>query len=101
MASVNPSLRHQVIRIYKGMSNGDPHVYVTSLESTEQLTMTELLYMGREYPQGYEYFRNRLHRAFSTQRDLTDEGQIKKGIERAEFVKKGDFPTKYQSSIDN
>jgi hypothetical protein len=52
--------------------------------------VTELLYMGREYPEGYEYFRNRLHRAFSTQRHLTDEAQIKKGIERAEFVKKGE-----------
>jgi hypothetical protein len=47
--------------------------------------------MGRDYPQGHEYFRSRLHRAFSTQRHLTDETQIKKGIERAEFVKKGEW----------
>lgn len=51
--------------------------------------MLELLYMGRDYPQGYEYFRNRLHRAFFSQRNLTDEEAIKKGIQRAEFVKKG------------
>lgn len=49
----------------------------------------ELLYLGRQYPLGYEYFRNRLHRAFSGQAHLTDEEQIRKGIGRAEFVKKG------------
>lgn len=45
--------------------------------------------MGREYPQGYEYFRTRLHKAFASQRDLRDEEHIRKGIQRAEFVKKG------------
>lgn len=59
------SLRHQVIRIYK-----------------------ELLYLGREYPLGYEYFRPRLHKAFSSKANLTNETEIKKGIESAEYVKK-------------
>ncbi|OAL54960.1 hypothetical protein IQ07DRAFT_559427 [Pyrenochaeta sp. DS3sAY3a] len=68
MASPSITLRHQVIRIYK-----------------------DLLFMGREYPQGYEYFRTRLHKAFASQKDLTDEEEIKKGILRAEFVKKGKF----------
>jgi hypothetical protein len=45
--------------------------------------------MGREYPQGYDYFRTRLHKAFASQRHLTDEAKIKQGIERAEYVKKG------------
>lgn len=67
MASPKPNLRRQVIRIYK-----------------------ELLYLGREYPLGYDYFRPRLHKAFASQVDLKDEKQIKKGIERAEFVKKGE-----------
>ncbi|EUC49734.1 hypothetical protein COCMIDRAFT_83914 [Bipolaris oryzae ATCC 44560] len=66
MTAPNPGLRHQVIRIYK-----------------------DLLYMGREYPQGYDYFRTRLHKAFASQRHLTDEAKIKQGIERAEYVKKG------------
>ncbi|KAH9880106.1 hypothetical protein J1614_002132 [Plenodomus biglobosus] len=66
MTSVNPSLRHQVIRIYK-----------------------ELLYLGRDYPQGYDYFRNRLHKAFASQQHITDEAKITDGIKRAEFVKKG------------
>lgn len=59
------SLRHQVIRIYK-----------------------ELLYLGREYPLGYDYFRPRLHKAFSSKANLTSETEIKKGIESAEYVKK-------------
>lgn len=45
--------------------------------------------MGRDYPLGYDYYRTRLHRAFASQRYLKDEEQIKKGIRRAEFVKKG------------
>ncbi|KAF2743666.1 LYR motif-containing protein 5A [Sporormia fimetaria CBS 119925] len=65
MASTSPILRHQVIRIYK-----------------------ELLYMGRDYPQGYNYFRDRLHRAFSSKANVKDPEEIKKLIDRAEFVKK-------------
>ncbi|KAJ6014464.1 hypothetical protein N7540_009055 [Penicillium herquei] len=62
---VSSELRRQVINIYK-----------------------ELLWLGREYPQGYKYFRDRLHRAFASQVHLQDEEQIRKGIARAEFVKK-------------
>jgi hypothetical protein len=51
--------------------------------------LTELLFLGREYPLGYDYYRTRLRKAFASQQHLTDEEQIKKGIERAEFVKKG------------
>ncbi|KAF2685539.1 LYR motif-containing protein 5A [Lentithecium fluviatile CBS 122367] len=65
MVFTNPALRHQVIQIYK-----------------------QLLFMGREYPLGYDYYRTRLHKAFASQQHLTDEEQIKKGIARAEFVKK-------------
>ncbi|KAA8644563.1 uncharacterized protein ATNIH1004_008768 [Aspergillus tanneri] len=50
--------------------------------------MSELLFLGRNYPLGYDYFRKRLHRAFSQQAQLSDEEQIRKGIARAEFVKK-------------
>ncbi|KAK8217909.1 hypothetical protein IWZ01DRAFT_413090, partial [Phyllosticta capitalensis] len=63
-----PSLRHQVIRIYK-----------------------ELLHLGRAYPLGYAFFRSRLHRAFMSQAGLRDEEAIVKGIRRAEFVKRGMF----------
>jgi hypothetical protein len=49
----------------------------------------ELLYMGREYPLGYDYFRPRLHKAFSAKAHIQDEGEIRKGIEQAEYVTKG------------
>ncbi|KAJ5086735.1 hypothetical protein NUU61_008042 [Penicillium alfredii] len=62
---VNPELRRQVVQVYK-----------------------ELLFLGREYPLGYQYFRDRLHRAFAKQAHLRDDEQIRKGIARAEFVKK-------------
>ncbi len=51
----------------------------------------ELLHLGKEYPLGFDYFRPRLHKAFISQASVTDEAEIKKGIERAEFVKKGTF----------
>ena len=50
----------------------------------------ELLYLGREYPLGYDYFRPRLHKAFASQASLRDEQKIKEAIERAEYVKKGE-----------
>ncbi|KAF2717399.1 complex 1 protein [Polychaeton citri CBS 116435] len=68
MATAQSALRHEVIRIYK-----------------------ELLYLGREYPLGYDYFRPRLHKAFSAKSHLQDEEQIRKSIETAEYVKKGTF----------
>ncbi|CAG7916089.1 unnamed protein product [Penicillium olsonii] len=61
-----------------------------NLSTSSLLTICckELLFLGREYPLGYQYFRDRLHRAFSSQTQITDEDQIRKGIARAEFVKK-------------
>ncbi|KAK3935882.1 putative NADH-ubiquinone oxidoreductase complex 1/LYR family protein [Diplogelasinospora grovesii] len=62
----NLELKRQVIAIYK-----------------------ELLYLGREYPLGFNnYFRPRLHKAFMANAHLQDEEQIRKGIARAEFVRK-------------
>ncbi|OBR04023.1 Complex 1 protein [Colletotrichum higginsianum IMI 349063] len=60
MTAVNTELRRQVIAIYK----------------------------GREYPLGYDYFRPRLHGAFRANAALRDEDAIRRGIERAEYVKK-------------
>ncbi|RVX74649.1 hypothetical protein B0A52_01776 [Exophiala mesophila] len=62
---MNVELRRQVINVYK-----------------------ELLEMGKHYPLGYEYYRNRLHKAFMSQANLRDEEKIREGIKRAEFVKK-------------
>lgn len=49
----------------------------------------ELLYLGRDYPQGYDFFRPRLHKAFMGNAGLRDEQKIKEGIARADFVRKG------------
>ncbi|KAJ9138313.1 hypothetical protein NKR19_g7878 [Coniochaeta hoffmannii] len=65
MPPVNPALRREVISIYK-----------------------ELLNLGKDYPQGFDYFRPRLHRAFMANAHLTDEDAIRKGIARADFVRK-------------
>ncbi|KAG6356298.1 hypothetical protein INS49_015685 [Diaporthe citri] len=64
-APINPELRKQVIAIYK-----------------------QLLYLGRDYPSGYQFFRPRLHRAFMANAGLRDEEKIKDGIKRADFVRK-------------
>lgn len=44
--------------------------------------------MGKSYPLGYDYFRPRLHKAFMSQAHIRDEDEIRKGIERAQYVKK-------------
>jgi hypothetical protein len=79
----NPELRRQVINIYKGTFS-----FPDFVAARQMLTPVELLNLGRNYPQGYEYFRNRLHKAFASQAHLNDDEQIRKGIARAEFVKK-------------
>ena len=58
------------------------------------LSLTELLNLGKAYPLGYGYFQPRLHKAFMSNASLTDEAEIRKGIQRAEFVKKGTLPRK-------
>jgi hypothetical protein len=50
---------------------------------------TELLHLGREYPLGFGYFRPRLHKAFITKAHIRDEDEIREGIKRAEFIRKG------------
>lgn len=46
----------------------------------------KLLYLGREYPKGTVYFRERLKSAFLKNRDVTDPEKIRKLIDRGEFV---------------
>lgn len=64
-------------------------------QSDEPNHTAELLYLGREYPLGYDYFRPRLKKAFSAKANLSNEDEIKKGIEQGEYVKKGSssFPS--------
>jgi hypothetical protein len=55
--------------------------------------------IGRHYPLGYTYFRERLHKAFASQAHLTDEAKIEEGIKRADFVKKGESLERLYISI--
>ena len=77
-------LRQQVVGIYKGELRP---INDRARKLSDHLS--ELLFLGREYPLGYSYFRNRLHDAFWGQRKLEDENDIKQGIQRAEYMKKG------------
>ncbi|KAI2621025.1 complex 1 protein [Hypomontagnella submonticulosa] len=63
MPAPNPELRRQVIAVYK-----------------------ELLNLGRDYPQGFSYFRPRLHRAFMGNAHLRDEEAIRGAIARADWA---------------
>lgn len=45
-----------------------------------------LLYLGREYPQGAAYFRGRLKSAFMKNKDVTDPEKIKQLVAKGEFV---------------
>ncbi|MCJ1442769.1 MAG: hypothetical protein MMC23_003266 [Stictis urceolatum] len=120
----NPALRREVIGIYKGM-NSAPYNALTGQASAPPPTLStaegplclsprrinsillllhalisaELLNLGRDYPLGYPYFRSRLHRAFAGQAGLRNEDAIRKGIQRAEFVKKGASKLQPSASI--
>jgi len=86
MAAPSP-LRHEVIRLYKG-ATASPNPSRWQQTATDIKTI-ELLYLGREYPLGYDYFRPRLKKAFSAKAALSNEDDIKKGIAQGEYVKKG------------
>lgn len=47
-----------------------------------------LLYLGRDYPEGYDFFRKRLKKAFMKNADVTDPQQIELLIKRGEYVVK-------------
>lgn len=44
--------------------------------------------MGRDYPQGYEFFRSRLKKAFQRNSGINDPIQIQALVKRGEFVVK-------------
>ncbi|XP_054264018.1 electron transfer flavoprotein regulatory factor 1 [Macrosteles quadrilineatus] len=45
-----------------------------------------LLYLGKDYPLGYDFFRTRLKRAFMKNRDEKDPEKIMKMIHHGEYV---------------
>ena len=69
MPPPNPALRQQVLAVYR-----------------------ELLNLSKDWPEtagGPTKFRSRLHGAFASKTALHDETEIRAGIERAQFVRKG------------
>ncbi|XP_059843690.1 LYR motif-containing protein 5A [Hypanus sabinus] len=62
MNMANP-LRSEVIKLYKN-----------------------LLYLGKEYPKGADYFRDHLKKTFMKNKDVTDPEKIKELIARGQFV---------------
>ncbi|XP_066145881.1 electron transfer flavoprotein regulatory factor 1 isoform X2 [Euwallacea fornicatus] len=47
-----------------------------------------LLHLGKHWPAGFNYFRQRLHMAFFKNREETDPTKIEEMIRRGEFVAK-------------
>ncbi|KAF8539556.1 LYR family protein [Trichophaea hybrida] len=60
----------------------------TPLQTQVKKIYKDLLYLGRDYPLGYQYFKPRLHKAFMSKSHLRDEDQIRDSLKQAEFVKK-------------
>uniref|UniRef100_A0A3P8QWM4 LYR motif containing 5b n=1 Tax=Astatotilapia calliptera TaxID=8154 RepID=A0A3P8QWM4_ASTCA len=54
--------------------------------SGNRISELTLLYLGREYPKGGDYFRDRLRAAFARNKAVEDPEQIKALIARGEYV---------------
>ena len=48
----------------------------------------QLLYLGREYPLGADYFNKKLKAEFMKNKDVTDPKEIKKLIARGKYISK-------------
>lgn len=83
--SISPILKSQVRSIYKGPSPL-PH---SPFPQPRTNPPAALLYLGRNYPLGYPYFRSKLRAAFLAQRGLIGEEDVRLALGRAEFVRKG------------
>lgn len=92
------SLRGEVIKLYKNVSvlnatstflnqKMNPLSLCTQLKARYSF-LSKLLYLGREYPKGADYFRSRLKAAFLKNKDETDPEKIKQLIAQGEFVMK-------------
>lgn len=51
-------------------------------------SLLQLLFLGREWPQGYDLFRKRLHKVFTKNSEETDPKKIQTMIKHGEFVVK-------------
>nr|XP_004210695.1 electron transfer flavoprotein regulatory factor 1 [Hydra vulgaris] len=46
----------------------------------------QLLYYGKDYPLGFDYFKPKLKNAFIKNKHVTDQVELEKLIQRAEYV---------------
>lgn len=85
----NP-LRAEVLTLYKNVSvrallQPQPRALRPSAQNLSSLSF-KLLYLGRDYPKGADYFRSRLKAAFLKNKAETDPEKIKQLLARGEFV---------------
>lgn len=59
---------------------------MTQLKSKVISLYKNLLYYGRDYPAGYDYFRHRLKKAFIKNCELDNSAEIQKQLDIGEFV---------------
>lgn len=79
---------------YVGIQVKDPYSRIAYLHYAKlqvrflsvRVVTFQLLYMGRDYPKGYDYFRSRLKTAFLKNKDEKDPEVIRSMIGRGEFV---------------
>lgn len=83
----NSAHRRSVIQLYKGAQVANSLHRVLCL-LIKLPTIIELLHLGRNYPQGYAFFRERVHRAFMAQSGLRADLEIQTAIRKAEYVKR-------------
>lgn len=61
----------------------------------------ELIYMGKDYPAGYDFFIKKLRGAFKGKSTLSDPQDIEKALALGEYVKKGIYILTYEVKKKN
>lgn len=64
----------------------NPSVAAETNPKHQLLLSPQLLYLGREYPKGADYFKDRLRAAFAKNKSVQNPEEIKKLIARGEYV---------------
>ncbi|KAI0222157.1 Electron transfer flavoprotein regulatory factor 1 [Lamellibrachia satsuma] len=69
--------------------NGDDTSDTMSTKRSQVIRLYKnLMHLGKDYPRGHDYFRQRLRENFRRNRDVTDEKEIELLILKGEFVSK-------------
>lgn len=59
---------------------------VEYLSGNLRLHPFQLLHLGKDYPQGYDFFRSRLKKAFMNNRQVTDPEEIEKLLQKGQYI---------------